>query len=123
MENAAAFVAPVDLPEKGRWYRVYVGIYGQKTNAEAAARNLRKRGLPYAKTVSRPWTVRVTAKEKADPGDLAARLRREGFITYRPGLTAKDGPRLYGAFETEKEADAAAVTLCRKGFAAVAAAR
>lgn len=124
MENAPAFVAPVDLPQKGRWFRVYVGIYARKAEAEAAARDLRKRGLPYAKTVSRPWTVRVSPlKEKADPVDFTARLHRKGYVTYRPGLMAKNGPRLYGAFETEKEAEAAALELRRNGFSAAAAAR
>ena len=119
----AAFVTPIALAGKGQWYRVYVGAFGSESAARKRAFSLKRRKLPYARVVRRPWTVQIIPPGESTLADLGKMLDRSGIPTYGELAHGKEKRRLYGAFKTEKEARQAAGDLTDQGFNAAAVAR
>jgi cell division septation protein DedD len=107
----AAFLAPVALPGKGRWQRVYVGSFADSMSARRALERLQREEIVEEGMVrSTPWAF--------DLGTYPTReaARAEGESLARKGITVYvvgEGPaRLYaGAYQTRQEAELFAGTL------------
>ncbi|MBI9085217.1 MAG: SPOR domain-containing protein [Desulfobacterales bacterium] len=120
----AAFVSHVDIPKRGRWFRVYVGSYSLESEAMKHAIELRRQKLPYARAVQRPWAVRVGLSGRdATLADLDETLLDRGYLTHPLQTGGPGKARLYGAFATENDAEAAARELKTDGFDATAVAQ
>jgi cell division septation protein DedD len=106
-----AFLAPVSLPGKGRWQRVYVGSFADSVAARRALERLQQDGVIEEGTVrSTPWAFDLGVY----PTRAAARAEAEALL--RKGITAyvagEDPARLYtGAYQTREEAELLARTL------------
>jgi cell division septation protein DedD len=106
-----AFLAPVSLPGKGHWQRVYVGSFADSVAARRALERLQQDGVIEEGTVrSTPWAfdlgaypTRAAARAEADA------LERKGITAYVAG---EDPAHLYaGAYQTREEAELLARTL------------
>jgi tetratricopeptide (TPR) repeat protein len=114
-----AFACPVDLPEKGRWFRVYTGAFESKAKARKKAEALLEKGFPYGREVRRPWTVALRLPTGASSQNgMAAQLAAKGYLGYR--LLSENGKArlVFGAFDTKQGAATALGELHRDGFGA-----
>jgi cell division septation protein DedD len=98
-----AFVAPVELGERGLWHRVYAGTYADSAAAGDALRNLTGRGLvPEGAVRETPLTFLLgvyLTREEAER--RRAELRERGIPAYVAG---RDPARVYaGAYATREE--------------------
>jgi cell division protein FtsN len=114
-----AFTSPVDLSEKGKWYRVYIGNYKTLAEAKIAAADLKKRKFRYVNIAKKPYTVQVGLPgSKNEAQKLKARLETKGYLAYSLP-TANDPNRLrvlIGAFESKKTAANLSMQLKKDGF-------
>ncbi len=114
-----AFTSPVDLSQKGKWYRVYIGNYKTLADAKIAATDLKKRKFRYVNITKKPYTVQVgLAGSKNEAQKLKARLETNGYLAYSLP-TANDPNRvrvLIGAFESKKTAADLSMQLKKDGF-------
>lgn len=98
-----AFVAPVELGERGLWHRVYAGTYADSTAAGEALKSLTGRGLvPEGAVRETPLTFLLgvyPSREEAE--HRRADLRERGIPAYVAG---RDPARVYaGAYATREE--------------------
>lgn len=114
-----AFLAPVDLGERGRWYRVYAGAFADSASAGRALESILGRDLVEEGAVRRtPWAFRLGAHETREAAEAeVAELAADGISAYATG----DGPAVVwaGAFRSEDEAATMAATLEEAGAEAV----
>jgi hypothetical protein len=106
-----ATLAPVTIPGKGQWFRVYVGSFADSTEAMRARDRLEASDLVDEGVVrSAPWTfeIGIYPSLEAARGDAAA-LRERGIAAYTAG---REPVRLYaGAYQSREEAELLAHTL------------
>lgn len=114
-----AFTSPVDLTEKGKWHRVYVGNYQTLEEAKTAANDLKRRKFSYVHVTRKPYTVQIGEPiPKSEVRQLQSRLQAKGYFSYRLP-TAKDPDRiriLIGAFADKKAASDLVRQLTADGF-------
>ena len=106
-----AFLAPVSLPGKGRWQRVYVGSFADSAAARRALDRLQQDGVIEEGAVrSTPWAFDLGAyPTRAAAHAEAEALLRKGITAYVAG---ENPVRLYaGAYQTREEAELLARTL------------
>jgi cell division protein FtsN len=114
-----AFTSPVDLSEKGKWYRVYVGNYSTLAEAKIAAAGLKNRKFRYVHIAKKPVTVQVGhPASKSEAQKLKSRLKSKGYLAYSlPAVSGKNRTRvLIGAFESRAAAANLAEQLKKDGF-------
>lgn len=102
-----AVTTPVIIPGRGTWYRVLVGFYESRSEADLAAARLKKRKFAYARVMKYPWAIAIdSSKTESEQKNLNAILDQVGFSTYdvSGASTAALARVLAGAFKTEKEA-------------------
>jgi cell division protein FtsN/Flp pilus assembly protein TadD len=114
-----AFTSPIDLSEKGKWYRVYIGNYTNLTEAKIAAAGLKNRKFRYVHIAKKPYTVQVGLPvSKSEAQKLRSKLKTKGYLAY--GLPAKSGQNqtrvLIGAYESRAAAAKLAEQLKKDGF-------
>ena len=98
-----AFVAPVELGERGLWHRVYAGTYSDSAAASDALRSLTGRGLvPEGAVRETPLTFLLGVYPSREEAERRrAELRERGIPAYVAG---RDPARVYaGAFATREE--------------------
>jgi Tfp pilus assembly protein PilF len=114
-----AFTSPVDLSEKGRWYRVYIGNYSSLAEAKVAAAGLKNRKFRYVHIAKKPLTVQVGhPASKSQAQKLKSRLKSKGYLAYSlPAVSGQNRTRvLIGAFESRAAAANLAEQLKKDGF-------
>lgn len=103
-DGRVAFMAPVDLPGKGRWNRVFVGAYADSSDARRALEELLVSGMVEEGVVRRtPWAYRVEGPvERGEAESRRDELAEEGVPAYVLG----DGPAWVwaGAYRDAEEA-------------------
>ena len=114
-----AFTSPVDLSEKGKWYRIYVGNYTTLTEAKIAAAGLKNRKFRYVHIAKKPYTVQVgLSVSKSEAQELKSKLKTKGYLAY--SLPAKSGQNLtrvlIGAYESRAAAANLVEQLKKDGF-------
>jgi tetratricopeptide (TPR) repeat protein len=114
-----AFTCPVEIPDKGKWNRVYIGYFKSYDEAKAAATGLKKRNFRYVHVTKTPYTVEVgLAGSEKEAQDLKSRLREKGYFAYT--LAARSGQDqiriLVGAYESKNAAEELANQLKKDGF-------
>jgi cell division protein FtsN len=99
-----AFVTPVDIPDRGRWYRVFAGTFADSVGARAARETLLRRGVvDDALVQSTPLAFDLGIFDSRDQANVRKReLASRGISAYVVGA----GPyRVYaGAFRDQDEA-------------------
>ena len=114
-----AFTSHAHIPGKGDWYRVFLGFYRTREEAQKAALALKDRKFRYANVVRKPYAVQVglSDSEKELKG-LETDLMAKGYMTYRiPDRRYNTKTRLLiGAFRAEKEAARLTKKLEEEGF-------
>ncbi len=99
-----AFVTPVDIPDRGRWYRVFAGTFADSVGARTARENLLRRGVvDDALVASTPLAFDLGIFDSRDQANVRKReLASRGISAYVVGA----GPyRVYaGAFRDQDEA-------------------
>ncbi len=101
----AAYLAPVSLPGKGSWQRVFVGAFADSAGAQEALARLQREGVVQEGAVrSTPWAFELGFYATAEEARAEAEaLRRAGIVAYVAG---HDPVRLYaGAYRDQEEAD------------------
>jgi tetratricopeptide (TPR) repeat protein len=114
-----AFTSPVDLSEKGKWYRVYIGNYSNLAEAKTAAVGLKDRKFRYVHIAKKPYTVQVgLPASKSEALKLKSRLKTKGYLAYSlPTANGTDRIRvLIGAFESKEAAANLTLQLKKDGF-------
>ena len=114
-----AFTSPVDLSEKGKWYRVYIGNYTTLGEAKIAAAGLKDRKFHYVHIAKNPYTVQVgLTASKSEAQELKSRLKTKGYLAYSlPAASEQNQTRiLIGAFESRAAAANLANQLKKDGF-------
>jgi Flp pilus assembly protein TadD/cell division protein FtsN len=114
-----AFTSPVDLADKGKWYRVYIGNYGTLAEAKIAADDLKRRKFRNVNVTRKPYTVQVGESiPKIKARELQTRLQSNGYFSY--ALPEKTDPNririLIGAFENQTAAKGLLQQLTVDGF-------
>jgi len=115
----SGFVSHVYIPEKGDWYRVFMGFYRTVEEAEKAAVELKKQMYPHAFVVKMPFAIQVGISSKDEELKiLEADLRSKGYLAYSvlDRLYNNKIRLLVGAFPTEKEAAILTEELQKEGF-------
>ena len=114
-----AFTSPVDLPEKGKWYRVYIGNYSTLAEAKTAATGLKNRKFRYVHIAKKPFTIQVGhPASESEAQKLEARLKTKGYLAYSlPVVSDQNQIRvLIGAFESRAAAESLTEQLKEDGF-------
>jgi len=114
-----AFTSPVDLSEKGKWYRVYIGNYTTLAEAKIAAVGLKNRKFRYVHIAKKPYTVQVGLPvSKSEAQKLTSRLKTKGYLAYSlPAVSGQNQTRiLIGAYESQAAAANLAKQLEKDGF-------
>ena len=114
-----AFTSPVDLTEKGKWYRVYIGNYTTLAEAKVAAAGLKNRKFRYVHIAKKPYTVQVgLPASKSEAQIVMSRLKSKGYMAYSlPAVSGQNQTRiLIGAFESQAAAANLAKQLKKDGF-------
>lgn len=114
-----AFTSPVDLSEKGKWYRVYIGNYTTLADAKIAAAGLKDRKFSYVHIAKKPYTVQIgLPASKSETQKLKSRLKTKGYLAYSlPAVSGQQQSRiLIGAFESQAAAATLAKQLKKDGF-------
>jgi len=114
-----AFTSPVDLSEKGKWYRVYIGNYNTLAEAKIAAAGLKDRKFHYVHIAKNPYTVQVgLTASKNEAQKLKSRLKAKGYLAYSlPAVSGQNQIRiLIGAYESRAAAANLAEQLKKDGF-------
>jgi len=114
-----AFTSPVDLSEKGKWYRVYIGNYTTLAEAKIAAAGLKNRKFRYVHIAKKPYTVQIgLPATKSEAQKLKSRLKTKGYLAY--SLSSGPGQNqtriLIGAYESRAAAASLAKQLKKDGF-------
>ncbi len=114
-----AFTCPVEISDKGKWHRVYIGYYPTYEEAKAAAAGLKKRNFRYVHVAKTPYTVQlglVSSEQEAQ--ELKSRLREKGYLAYTlPAGSEQNRIRiLVGAYESENAAEQLVDHLKKDGF-------
>jgi len=114
-----AFTSPVDLSEKGKWYRIYIGNYNTLAEAKIAAAGLKDRKFHYVHIAKNPYTVQVgLTASKNEAQKLKSRLKAKGYLAYSlPAVSEQNQTRiLIGAYESRAAAASLAERLKKDGF-------
>lgn len=114
-----AFSCPVEISDKGKWHRVYIGHYQTYQEAKASAAGLKKRNFRYVHVTKTPYAVQVgLVSSEQEAQNLKSRLREKGYLAY--SLAAGSGQNqtrvLVGAYESEQAAEELANQLKKDGF-------
>jgi len=114
-----AFTCPVELTDKGKWHRVYIGNYESHQEAKAAAIGLKMRNFRYVHIIKTPYAVQVDlVSSKQEAQIIKSKLLEKGYLAY--ALPAKSGQNqiriMVGAYESEKAAEELADQLKKDGF-------
>ncbi|MBI9075536.1 MAG: SPOR domain-containing protein [Desulfatibacillum sp.] len=114
----AAFTAHAIIPEKGEWYRVFVGYYPSMAECKAAVNDLKARHFTYAMPTKKPWTVSVGDYNNEQAlNNMEKALLAKGYLTYRLEGTGGSATRLaIGAYGTAKEANRMSQEIQNDGF-------
>ncbi len=122
-EGLEAFTIPVELPQKGEWYRVLIGAFVSAAAAAESQEDLRAKGqIDQALVVSLPYAVEVADLASADRVAKAMEaVRRSGYLAllHPDGRTPASGSgqtMLVQAFGTTREAERVADSLRADGF-------
>ena len=121
-KGGSGFVSHAYIPEKGDWYRVFIGFYRTYEKAQQTAFELKKQGYAHAFVVNMPFAIQIGISSKEEElKTLEADLRSKGYLAYRvPDRLDNNKIRLLvGAFRTEKEAEILANILEKKGFKSI----
>jgi tetratricopeptide (TPR) repeat protein len=114
-----SFSSLVQIPGKGEWTRVFIGLYENRKKAERALSRLSKEEFPHAYVVKRPYAIEVGASGSVTENrKTEADLKSKGYISYRIGGQRKDEKAriMIGAFSSKMEAEELANRLKSKGF-------
>jgi cell division protein FtsN len=114
-----AFTSPVDLSQKGKWYRVYIGNYTTLAEAKIAAAGLKNRKFRYVHIAKKPYTVQIgLPASKSEAQKLKSRLKTKGYLAYSlPAVSGQKQTRiLIGAYESRAAAASIAKQLEKDGF-------
>ena len=114
-----AFTSPVDLSQKGKWYRVYIGNYTTLAEAKIAAAGLKNRKFHYVHIAKKPYTVQVgLPASRSEAQKLKSRLKTKGYLAYSlPAVSGQNRTRiLIGAYESRAAAASLAKQLKKDGF-------
>ena len=114
-----AFTSPVDLSEKGKWYRVYIGNYTTLAEAKIAAAGLKNRKFRYVHIAKKPYTVQVgLPASQSEAQKLKSRLKSKGYLAYSlPAESDQNQTRiLIGAYSSRAAAQKLAKQLKKDGF-------
>ena len=114
-----AFTCPVEISDKGKWHRVYIGYYKTYEEAKAAAAGLKKRNFRYVNVTKTPYSVQVgLVSSEQEAQKLKSRLREKGYLAYTlPAGSEQNQIRiLVGAYESKNAAEALADQLKKDGF-------
>ncbi|MGD8992988.1 MAG: SPOR domain-containing protein [Desulfobacterales bacterium] len=114
-----AFISPVDIGGKGKWYRVYIGNYKTLAEAKTAANDLKRRKFRYVNVTRKPYAVQIGEPiPQSRARELQSQLQAKGYFSYLL-LGSKDPDRirvLIGAFEDKKAATGLVRQLSADGF-------
>lgn len=114
-----AFTCPINISDKGKWHRVYIGYYESYEKAKIAAAGLKERNFRYVNIAKKPYAVQVgIADSEKAARKLKARLQAKGYLPYTlPSETGQSQTRiLIGAYGSKKAAAALADQLKKDGF-------
>ena len=114
-----AFTCPINISDKGKWHRVYIGYYENYEKAKIAAAGLKKRNFRYVNIAKKPYAVQVgIADSEKAAQKLKTRLQAKGYLPYT--LPAGKGQRqtriLVGAYGSKKAAAELKDQLKKDGF-------
>ncbi len=101
-----AFTSPAYLPEKGDWYRIFVGYYGTSEEARKAAFALKKKKYPHAFVTKMPFAIQINIPLYEDIKKIKAALESNGCLAYSVSdrICDENTELLIGAFKIKKDA-------------------
>jgi len=114
-----AFSCPVEIADKGKWHRVYIGYYKSHEEAKAAATGLKERNFRYVHVTKTPYAVQVgLVNSEQEARIIQSGLLEKGYLAYTlPAGAGQNQIRiLVGAYENEKAAQELADQLKKDGF-------
>ncbi|MBW1900710.1 MAG: SPOR domain-containing protein [Deltaproteobacteria bacterium] len=113
------FTSHVHIPGKGDWYRVFIGFYQTRDEAERGALELKKREYPHAFAVKMPFAVRIEGSSSdKELKEMEEGLRSKGYLAYRvpDGRNDDRTALLIGAFGTKEETSELSKSVQKKGY-------
>lgn len=114
-----AFVSPVTI-DGAVLYRMFMGVYENKGQAEAAAMDLKRRSFRRTDVVEQPYGIQVGVFKTVEAIERAEEiLLAKGLLGYRIPLKSGKIRFLIGAWETENVPQSLMETIKEKGFSPV----
>ena len=105
-----AFTASIVLKDQGVWYRIFIGSFATREEAEITKQNLDKDEIPDGMIKNMPYAIQIgsagTLESFKDLRDKLSELRYMPYTSYVRD-TASNQPRtrlLVGAYESEEDA-------------------
>jgi cell division septation protein DedD len=119
-EGHAAFAGLVQIPEMGKWYRVYAGYIKSPDEARTLASEIKDISKEDVEVVKTPMAIQIG--ETSSLKDLTAlhtSLKKKGYFVYIVPVSkgSQDVRILAGAFKSESEATLMMSEFKKDGFA------
>lgn len=114
------FTSEAVIPGKGKWHRVFAGVFKTMAAAKQKALALRKRDYPGAFAVKMPYAIQVEQLHlNENTKNVVDKLQDLGYLAYHlPGKTCAQNPFLLGAFSSEEETKPVTNSLRAQGYRA-----
>ncbi|MFP4474620.1 MAG: tetratricopeptide repeat protein [Desulfatibacillaceae bacterium] len=113
----AAFIARTDVPGKGIWHRVFVGVYESRRAASLAREQLVERRFRNPFLVKKPFAIEVQPGGGRTLPDLERELNESGYVTYTMYYSADNTSRLLlGAYNPKSAANLLKKELEDRGY-------
>ena len=119
------FTSQVNIPGKGAYYRVFIGVYQTLEEAKKNALDLNQRDYPDAFAVELPYAIRIEGHSiEKNQKHIENKLQSFGYITYSiPDRISDKKSILIGAFKTSEEPERISNALNEQGFKSTAVLR
>lgn len=124
-----AFTASVVLKDQGVWYRIFIGSYATRDQAEITRQNLEKDEIPDSIIRNMPYAIQIGSSGPLESfKDLREKLSELQHMPYTSYVreTTSNQPQtrlLIGAFETKEDAASLLTALRTEGLTAMVVVR
>jgi cell division protein FtsN len=120
-QGHTASLIPVNIPGKGLWYRVFIGLFENYNEARQMAKELKKQTFQYVRVMKQPYVIEIEEPDsQQEQQRLKAVLHSKGYFYYKPHREEGDSSirLIVGAYARAKTANDHTIRLAAEGITA-----